>query len=147
MSNQISAEREQYLADEAALKKRREELGLEDPIIISEEGDAVVVDKAESTEIAKPEDVEAWDHKTIEFKGSKWNVRKPTEQALAAFSLSSGKYIPAKMQNDMVGLFILRHMSTESHERVYARLMDPDDAEFDAETLGDLMRTIALLED
>lgn len=125
---------EKELADIEARRKAAAET------VIDEDG--AVEGVSDSTEVAT---VEKWPHMTIEYAGAEWQVRKPTEQALAAFSLSSGKYIPPKMQNDMVGLFIKQHMSADSHETVYVRLMDPDDPEFDAETLGDLMRIIATL--
>lgn len=128
---------DQELADIEARRKANAET-----VIDEDGGVAVEVEETKSTEVAK---VAEWPHMTIKYADAEWQVRKPSEQALAAFSLSSGKYIPAKMQNDMVGLFIKQHMSETSHETVYVRLMDPDDPEFDAETLGDLMRIIATL--
>lgn len=88
---------------------------------------------------------EAWDHETIEFMGDKINARKPTDQALGGFSLASSKYIKASTRNDISGLFIARHLSPQSYDRVFSRLMDPDDTEYTAQTIGELMSAIVAL--
>ncbi|WAB09528.1 hypothetical protein SEA_WOOPER_25 [Gordonia phage Wooper] len=84
----------------------------------------------------------AWPHDTLEFKGDTLEVRAPTEQAMAAFSLASGKYVPMQVKNDIVGLFVARHLSDDSYGQVFSRLMDPDDADYSPETIGELMRAI-----
>ena len=86
-----------------------------------------------------------WTHETVEFLGDTLQVRKPTQQAMAAFSLSTSKYVAAQMRNDMTGLFISRHLSPSSYERVFGRLMDPDDESYTVETIGNLMRAIVEL--
>lgn len=139
---------EKIARDEADLAERKRKLGIEPDenqltIDVDEEGNVAPA----STEIANPEDVKApWLFEHIDFYGEQWEVRKPSQQALAAFALSSGKYIPQKLQNDLVGLFIKQHMSEECHEKVYVRLMDPDDPDFTPKTLGELMAAIATLE-
>lgn len=85
---------------------------------------------------------ESWPHETIEFKGDTLEVRKPTQQALAAFSLSTSKYVSAETRNNMTGMFIQRHLSPESYERVFSRLMDPDDDVYSLETIGELMSAV-----
>lgn len=85
---------------------------------------------------------EPWDHETIEFRGDTLNVRKPTDQALAGLSLSSSKYVKMTTRNDITGLFIARHLSEQSYDRVFSRLMDPDDAEYTVETIGELMGAV-----
>lgn len=133
--------------DEAELAARKRKLGLE------KDDSPEVIDIDESGEIAPAADSdvavaekEPWAHQELtDFYGENWEVRKPTEQALAGFALAAGKYVPQKLQNDLVGLFIKNHMSEESHERMYERLMDPDDGSFTPQTLGEMMREIALL--
>lgn len=89
------------------------------------------------------EDSISYEH--LEYMGDKLTVRIPTQQALAAFSLSTSKYINAQVRNDMTGMFINRHLSPESYERVFSRLMDPDDDDYTVESVGELMRAIVEL--
>lgn len=115
-----------------------------DPVVIDVNEDGSV-STSDSTTIAKPDAPPPWAHATIEFYGDKLEVRKPTEQALAGFSLAAGKYVPQKLQNDLVSLFVKQHMSEESLERVFFRLLDPEDKDYTPATIGELMREIALL--
>ena len=46
------------------------------------------------------------------------------------------------VKNDLTGLFIARHLSPESYGRVFSRLMDPDDAAYTVETVGELFNAI-----
>lgn len=85
----------------------------------------------------------AWPHDYLQFEGDKLEIRLPTEQALSAFSISVSKYMPAEVQNDMVGLFIAKHMSVESYTHVMARMMDPDDTTYTKQTVGQLMGAIS----
>ncbi|UXE04400.1 tail assembly chaperone [Mycobacterium phage Funsized] len=117
-----------------------------------------IVEPEPSTEVAVPEvdgnvialadrfDVtqagEAWAHGTLEFKGDTLGIRLPTRQALAAFSLASSKYVSLPVKNDLTGLFIARHLSPESYGRVFSRLMDPDEDDYDVETVGELFNAI-----
>lgn len=102
------------------------------------------------TEVAIPSNVELelwtndepWDHETVDFRGDILNVRKPTDQALAGLSLSSSKYVKMTTRNDITGLFIARHLSPQSYDRVFSRLMDPDDTDYTVETIGELMGAI-----
>lgn len=96
------------------------------------------------TDLVKQDDDNVWPHDTVEFMEDTWEVKKPQPQALAAFALASGKYITPKMQNDMVGLFIKNHLSERSHERLYERMMDPEDS-FSQEDTGQLMQKIATI--
>ena len=95
--------------------------------------------------VDQPADV-AWPHDTIQFLGDTLEVRKPTAQALAAYSLASSKYVSASMRNDMTGLFIARHLSPDSYAQVFSRLMDPDDPDYTLDTIGELMRDIVGLQ-
>lgn len=80
-----------------------------------------------------------WMHDYLEFEGDKLEVRLPSEQALSAFSISVSRYMPAEVQNDMVGLFIANHLSVESYIHVFARMMNPDDTTYTKTTVGELM--------
>ena len=99
-----------------------------------------------AVELAKSFDValsgEQWDHDILEFKGDRLGIRVPTKQALAAFSLASGKYVDFGVKNDLTGLFIARHLSPESYGRVFSRLMDPDETDYTVDTVGELFNAI-----
>lgn len=84
-------------------------------------------------------------YQDMEYKGDTLQARKPTQQALAAFSLATSKYVNMQVRNDMTGLFISRHLSPESYELVFSRLMDPDDPDYTIETIGELMRGVVNL--
>ena len=86
-----------------------------------------------------------WTHERLDFMGDKLAVRKPTQQALAGFSLASSKYVSMETKNDITGLFIARHLSEHSYGQVFSRLMDPDDGEYTVETIGELMKSIVQL--
>lgn len=92
-----------------------------------------------------PAEADETSFRDLEFKGDKLGVRVPSQQALAAFSLSTSKYISSGVRNDMTGLFINRHLSPESYEQVFSRLMDPDDDGYTVESIGELMRAIVEL--
>ena len=81
----------------------------------------------------------------LEFNGDTLLVRSPSQQALAAFSLGTSKHVPSNMRNDLTGLFISNHLAPASYERVFSRLMDPTDDQYDVESIGTLMRLIVEL--
>lgn len=80
-----------------------------------------------------------WEHDRFDYKGDNLAVRVPTMQALAAFQLSSSKYISSERQNDISGLFIDQHLGPDSYDRVMYRMMDGDDPDYDTKTIADLM--------
>lgn len=111
--------------------------------------DVVVPDEADSGNVialAERFDVtlagETWPHDMLEFKGDLLGIRLPARQALAAFSLASSKYVSLSVKNDLTGLFIARHLSPESYGRVFSRLMDPDEDDYDVDTVGELFNAI-----
>lgn len=109
----------------------------------------VTAPSTEPTEQQNPADPpgqDAWPHQTIEFQGDTLHVRKPTPQALAAFSLATSKFVSDQMRNNMTGMFIQRHLSPDSYERVFSRLMDPDDTDYTIETIGQLMRAVVMMD-
>lgn len=85
---------------------------------------------------------ESSSYSELEFKGDTLHARKPSQQALAAFSLATSKYVNIQVRNDMTGLFISRHLSPESYERVFSRLMDPDDPDYTLDAIGELMSAV-----
>lgn len=111
---------------------------------IARRGEVLEEDGTPSVDLVKTDEPPTWPHDTVEFMDDVWEVKKPQPQALAAFALASGKYITPKMQNDMVGLFIKNHLSEKSHERLYERMMDPEDT-FSQEDTGQLMQKIATI--
>lgn len=85
---------------------------------------------------------ESWPYDQLHFKGDLLGIRLPQRQALAAFSLASSKYVSLGVKNDLTGLFIARHLSPESYGRVFSRLMDPDETDYDVDTVGELFNEI-----
>lgn len=104
--------------------------------VVQQGTEAAVVERFDA------EKTESWPYDWMEFKGDRLGVRLPTMQALAAFSLSTSKYVPAGQRNDLTGLFIARHLSPESYARVFSRLMDADDPDYDVDTVGDLFNAV-----
>lgn len=113
------------------------------PVPDLEQNGAVDKLAAEAVEEAAAEpEGETWEHETVEFAGDILHVRKPTQQALAAFSLASSKYVSSDVRTNMTGLFMVRHLSPDSYNRVFERLMDPDDTEYTLESIGKLVAAI-----
>lgn len=113
-----------------------------DPTIVEPEGPGTTIALAPSVDISKLG--EDWPYDWLEFKGDKLGIRLPTRQALAAFSLASSKYVSLGVKNDLTGLFIARHLSPESYGRVFSRLMDPDESDYDVDTVGELFNAIVM---
>lgn len=109
----------------------------------SEMGSALaLLSESNIAEIEISVTAEPWDYETIEFLGDTLHVRKPTDQALAGWSLASSRYVKLSTKNDISGLFIARHLSPATYDLVMSRLMDPDDTEYTAETIGKLMGAV-----
>ena len=83
-----------------------------------------------------------WPHRTVEFLGDTLEVRTPDGGALAAFSLATSKYSPPQVRTEMTNLFIRSHMSETSYERVFSRMMNPDDTDYAVDTIGELVARI-----
>ena len=105
---------------------------------VSTETAVAVVDEVKDIALA-----EQWPHDYLMFEGDKLEVRLPAEQALSAFAIGVSKYMPPEVQNDVVGLFIAQHMSPASYTRVFARMMNPDDTEYNNKTIGKLMSQLS----
>lgn len=90
----------------------------------------------------KPEFDPDWAYARVMFRGDDLAFRKPTDQALAGFSLSSSKFVKAEVKNDITGMFIVNHLGPDSYGRVMSRLMDPDDTDYSVEAIGELMKEI-----
>ncbi|QGH75275.1 tail assembly chaperone [Mycobacterium phage Quesadilla] len=113
-----------------------------DPTVVEPEGPGTTIALAPSVDVSKLG--EDWPYDWLDFKGDKLGIRLPTRQALAAFSLASSKYVSLGVKNDLTGLFIARHLSPESYGRVFSRLMDPDENDYDVETVGELFNAIVM---
>lgn len=116
--------------------------------VIEPRTEVAVVDGAEVDAI----DEDAWDagdqnwpHRFIEYRGDVLAVRKPTSQALAGFSLGVSRFVKAQTQNDITGMFIERHMSEASYDRMMTRLMDPDDHDYTSASVGEIMGLVVRL--
>jgi hypothetical protein len=109
-------------------------------VSVTDDGNVIVLAERFDVTLAG----ETWPYGTVEFKGDLLGIRLPTRQALAAFSLSSSKYVSLNVKNDLTGLFIARHLSPESYGRVFSRLMDPDEDDYDVETVGELFNVIVM---
>ena len=90
-------------------------------------------------------DVGAWQHQVISVDGMELEARTPSPQALQAFSSAISSSSPATLRNDMTSLFIRRHLSPESHEKLMEKLMDPDGSGTDERTLSRVLKAIATL--
>ncbi|AYP70015.1 tail assembly chaperone [Mycobacterium phage CRB2] len=113
-----------------------------DPTVVEAEGPGTTIALAPTVDVSKLG--EDWPYDWLEFKGDKLGIRLPTRQALAAFSLASSKYVSLGVKNDLTGLFIARHLSPESYGRVFSRLMDPDENDYDVDTVGELFNAIVM---
>jgi hypothetical protein len=82
---------------------------------------------------------EDWEHERFEYKGDYLAVRKPQMQALAAFQLSSSRFIDDERRNDVVGLFIDQHIGRESYDHMTWRLMNPDDPDYTTSSISDVI--------
>lgn len=130
--------------DIAALTEGDEDI--ERPEVIEASTELETVDPNTAIALAEKFDVtttdEKWPYDLLHFKGDLLGIRLPQRQALAAFSLASSKYVSLGVKNDLTGLFIARHLSPESYGRVFSRLMDPDEGDYDVDTVGELFNAI-----
>lgn len=78
----------------------------------------------------------------IEFKGDRLGIVQPATKALAGYSLSMTKFVPAQLRNDVNSLFIVEHLSPASYERVMYRLISAHEPDYTEDTLGELMEAI-----
>ena len=118
--------------------------------VVSAGTDVAVRDDDELV-LAEPDDddwAEAdkdWPHEFIEYRGDRLAVRKPTQQALVGFAVGSSRFVRAATQSNVLGLFIERHMSEASYDRMINRLLDPDDPDYTAKSVGAIVSKIVKL--
>lgn len=91
------------------------------------------------------DDDKDWAYRFIEYKGDRLAVRRPTKQALAAFSLGSSKFVKLTTQNNVTGMFVERHLSEASYDRMISRMMDPDDPDYGPKSIGEIMGQVVRL--
>lgn len=107
---------------------------------------AEVIEPAPAADVATTAEqwvhTDPWEHDWLEFAGDKLAIRVPTPQAMSGLSSALSKYTPPATQSALHGLFMVRHLSQQSYERVYFRLFDPDDTGYDSNTMGELLGAI-----
>lgn len=103
--------------------------------------DDKTVDKPEKREPLDPD----WAYERLEYKGDNLAVRKPTVQALAAFQLSSGKFIDPERQTDITSLFMDSHLGPDTYDRIMQRMISPDEPEYTKASIGEIMGAIVRL--
>ena len=69
-----------------------------------------------------------WKHEVIDFMDTRLEVRKPTQQAIGAFGLGTSKHASPALRTEMTSMFLLRHVSADTAEYVFGKLMDPTTA-------------------
>lgn len=94
-------------------------------------------DDAEPEELTPTEP--AWPHDTLEFKGETLQIRIPDQGSITGMGIAFGKYVPEEVQTNLYRRFLSAHLSEDSLENVFSRLFNPDDPEFGAEAMGDLI--------
>ncbi len=101
----------------------------------------------DSTEVVDPAAEEKWTHQSewahdwLEFKGDKLAIRIPKGAALQA--LGAARHNSLEFQDRLVNLFVAKHLSPETYERVMYRMVDPDDEDFTTGAWGELIGAIA----
>ncbi|MGV0738241.1 hypothetical protein ABQF35_14225 [Mycobacterium syngnathidarum] len=100
-----------------------------------------------STEVVESAADEKWTHQTewkhdwLDFKDDKLGIRVPKGAALQA--LGAARHNSLEFQDRLLNLFVAKHLSPESYERVFFRMIDPDDEGFTTEDWGKLINAIA----
>lgn len=100
-----------------------------------------------STEVVDPDAEEKWTHQSewkhdwLEFKGDKLAIRVPKGAALTA--IGAARHNSLEFQDRLIHLFVAKHVSPETYERVMYRMVDPDDEEFTTGAWGELISAIA----
>jgi hypothetical protein len=103
--------------------------------------------RLEATPIIGPDGlpVDTWPYEIIEVDGIELQARVPTAQALQAFSAAISKHSPDEVRTNMTALYIRRHLSAASHERLMELMMDPEGTDVDEKTLSRVLRAISTL--
>lgn len=124
----------------------RPEPGTIEPEVIESEPAAEVAVPT-STEVVDPDAEEKWTHQAewkhdwLDFKGDTLGIRVPKGSALQA--LGAARHNSLEFQDRLLNLFIAKHLSPESYERVFYRMINPDDEEFTTSDWGELINAIA----
>lgn len=117
-----------------------------EPEVIEQEPTAEVAVPT-STDVVDPAAEEKWTHQSewshdwLEFKGDKLAIRVPKGAALQA--LGAARHNSLEFQDRLVNLFVAKHLSPETYERVMYRMVDPDDEEFTTGAWGEMISAIA----
>lgn len=140
---------------EAETPERKQELApLDDELVV----DGEPVDDVDTKDDEPPSkykwedpDLDAdsespWEHERLEFQGDLLAVRKPQMQALGGYQLATSGFMSDEQKTKYTGLFISRHLSGNTWARVMDRLMNPDDPDYDEDTIGALMTEVVELQ-
>lgn len=90
-----------------------------------------------------PEPADTWAHEWLDFQGDRIAYRRPTAGALNAVALATGQYSTDQRRLKFTNMFLVNHLSDESYDQVITRAMNPDDADYTDDTLGELVGLIA----
>jgi hypothetical protein len=125
-----------------------------EPVPVPEPEPEVIEPEPASSELAVPDGSEVavdaqWEHTSewaydwLEFKGDKLAIRVPKGSALQA--LGNSRHCSLDFQDRLVHMFVAKHISDETYERITYRMVDPDDEEFTMKAWGELLNAIAEL--
>ena len=114
------------------------------PVVV--EPDGTPVDNPPS--VAELATGDEWPHDWLEFKGDKLEIRVPRKSTLAAVGNAINAAVPPVEQNAFLAKFLVKHMSSESRQHVFNRMIDPDDDGYAnddalAELVGAILNTAA----
>jgi hypothetical protein len=104
---------------------------------VTEDTPVTDISSAEQTE------PEPWPYETIDYAGERLEVRKPSAQAMVAFTLAQGDDVSQVVQLRVFSMFVRKHLSPSSFERVISRMMEPD---ADGVSIESLVKTLVTLE-
>lgn len=97
--------------------------------------DQLSADAAKKSAKDKPADDEFpsiekdWKYHVLELRGRKYGVRIPDRQAITAFSMATGAYIPGPVQHNVTTRFMFNHVSPQSYTFLMYKMTDPNDTE------------------
>ena len=124
-----------------------------DPTVpLDYDGPAMVVNSepaspAEPIEPEEPQgwqhpDPEKWEHEWLDFHGDRLAFRVPSQSALSGYQLAAGPGSTAFDQSRYTRRLLERHLSAPSFDRVFDRVMDPDDTAYSEgeDVLGQLIQ-------
>ncbi|MFA5711469.1 hypothetical protein [Mycolicibacterium sp.] len=83
-----------------------------------------------------------WEHDWLDFHGDRLAFRVPKSAAIQGFVMAQSKYAPADLRGEAANLFLIKHLSPESFDRVLFRMSNPDDPAYSIKTVSELVEAI-----